>query len=108
MKDTTGSVGLFKPLLMIGLLVLASVCQTTAAADAHEVTVPVLRVGANYFTNATVTTAQSSTHVTVTHSRGMTMAKMADLDPDPQRQLGFDPGPAKGPKATATSGTGTN
>jgi hypothetical protein len=69
MKDTPGIVGLLKPLLMSGLLLLASVCQTTAAAAAaHEVTVPVLRIGADYFTNATVTT-QSATHVMVSHSR---------------------------------------
>jgi len=109
MKDTTGTVGLLKPLLMAGLLLHVSVCQSTAAAaaNAHEVTVPVLRVGADYFTNAAVT-AQSATRVTVIHSRGMLMAKMADLDPDVRRQLGFDPGPAKGSNGTATSAAGTN
>jgi hypothetical protein len=107
MKDMTGRVALLKPLLASGLLLLAWACQISAAATAsHEVTVPVLHVGTDYFTNATVTA--SSTHVTVIHSRGMTMAKMADLDPDVQRELGFDPGPVKGAKATAGSQTSTN
>ena len=98
MKDSTGIIGLLKPLLMSGLLLLASICQSTAASAAHEVTVPVLRVGTNYFTNATAT-AQSATHVMVNYSGGMMMTKMDDLDPDVQRQLGVDP---------STSGTGTN
>src|SRR5262245_41919970 len=105
MKDMTGIVGLLKPLLITGLLLLVSVCQTTVAAvDAHEVTVPVLRVGTDYFTNATVT-AQSATHVTVNYSRGMMVAKMGDLDPDVQRQLGLDPGLTKDPNATGTNAT---
>jgi hypothetical protein len=88
-------------------LIFASILQTTAAATAAKVTVPLLHVGSDYFTNATLT-PQSSTHVTVIHSRGMTMAKMADLDPELQRQLGFEPAPAKGTKVAANSQTATN
>src|SRR3954462_3823641 len=107
MKDKTAtSVRLLK-VLASGLVLLASVCQTTAAAAAPKVTVPLLHVGPDYFTNATLT-PQSSTHVTVIHSRGMTMAKMADLDPDVQRQLGFEPAPPKGQKAVANSAATTN
>jgi hypothetical protein len=104
MKNSTAFFGLLKPLLMSGLLLLASICQTTAASAAHEVTVPVLRVGTNYFTNATVT-AQSATHVMVNYSGGMTMTKMGDLDPEVQRQLGFGPKSAKGPNASGTNAT---
>jgi hypothetical protein len=109
MKDATGTgIGLLKALLVASLILLASVSQTTAAAvTSPTVTVPLLRVGSDYFTNATLT-PQSAKHVTVMHSRGMTMAKMADLDPEVQQQLGFDPSPTKGSKATASSQASTN
>jgi hypothetical protein len=108
MKDTAGTcVGLLKCFLASGLVWLASVSQISAAATTAKVTVPLLHVGQDYFTNATLT-PQSATHVTVIHSRGMTLAKMADLDPDVQRQLGYEPAPAKGAKAIAGSQATTN
>jgi len=81
--------------------VIASVLLLAARlayAATPEVTVPLLRVGPDYFTNATITPL-SSTHVNVLHSRGMTMAKAEDLDPDLQRKLGYD---ANHSKASAT------
>jgi hypothetical protein len=103
MKNKTGIArgGLWTTFLAGALVLLAAVCQVSAAATGPQVAVPLLHVGADYFTNATVT-PQSSTHVTVLHSRGMTMAKVADLDPDIQRQLGLDPGLGKGSRANAT------
>jgi len=79
--------------------------QALAAETPPPVTVPLLHIGPDYFTNATLT-LQSPTHVTVLHSRGMTMAKAADLDPDIQQQLGL--GPAKASNAKAASETNAN
>jgi hypothetical protein len=99
---------LLKGFLASGFVLLASISQIyAAAATTAKVTVPVLHVGQDYFTNATLT-PQSATHVTVIHSRGMMLAKMADLDPDVQRQLGYEPAPTKGAKATASSQATTN
>jgi len=71
-------------------LLFSLVAAGGLVAAPPEITVPVLHVGPDYFTNATLS-PQSSTHVTVFHSRGMTMAKIEDLDPDLQRKLGYEP-----------------
>jgi len=86
------------------LLSAVSTYQALASEPPPPVTVPVLHVGPDYFTNATLT-LQSSTHVTVLYSGGMTMAKVADLDPDIQQKLGLGRGKASTRKTASDTNT---
>jgi thiol-disulfide isomerase/thioredoxin len=62
--------------------------QAALAAMAGE-KIPLLKVGADYYTNVAVISI-TATDFYFTHSRGMSNAKMKNLDPETQKRFGFD------------------
>src|ERR1043166_8458161 len=80
----------------LSLFIAALLCCLPAGALASEFTVPLLHVGNDYFTNANLSVSdKSQTHVSVVHSRGMSVVKAADLDPWLQQKLGYKPQTSK-------------
>lgn len=71
------------------LLVLCLSAGAVFAATAADVTLPVLKVGSEVYTNVTVT-ATNATHLTFTHSRGMSSVKLKNLSPELQKQFHFN------------------
>ena len=51
--------------------------------------IPLLKIGADYYTNVTVMSV-TATDFYFTHSRGMGNAKLKKLDPETQKRFGFD------------------
>jgi len=71
------------------LLVLCLIFPGGFVAKAANVTLPVLKVGSEVYSNVTVT-ATNATHLTFTHSRGMGSVKLRNLSPELQKQFQFD------------------
>jgi hypothetical protein len=81
------------------LAVLAAIIATTACgADVVEQKFPLLKIGTQYFTNATVTT-HTTNYVFIHHSGGMVNLKIAKLSEEERENLGY--------RSTAKA-TGTN
>src|SRR5215467_12322887 len=64
-----------------------------AAAGVAEVRLATLQVGAEIYTNVTVTSA-TATDIYFSHSRGMGNAKLKNLDPELQKRFHYDPAKA--------------
>jgi len=60
-----------------------------ALAAAAGEKIPLLKIGADYYTNVTVTSV-TATDFYFTYSRGMGNAKLKRLDPETQKHFGFD------------------
>ena len=82
----------------IGLMLMAGL-----SAMGGDIQVPVLKTRTGSFKNVTVT-GTSKTDLFVTHSRGMTNIKIADLDPESSELLGLTT-PAPGSTSTKTANT---
>ncbi|MGH7971372.1 MAG: hypothetical protein ACREIC_21855, partial [Limisphaerales bacterium] len=70
------------------LVILWSLLISGSFAQAQE-TFTVLRVGSEVYSNVTVLGA-TSTHLTFTHYRDITSAKLDELDPVMQKHFHFD------------------
>lgn len=84
------------PLEAVGLawLALAALLiQPPAASAAEEQTFPLLRIGAQVYTNVTVTT-KAKNYIFILHAGGMNNIKIADLPEDVREKLGY-PGTGK-------------
>jgi len=71
------------------LLVLCLSVAGISAATAADVTLPVLNVGSEVYSNVTVT-ATNATHLTFTHSRGMGSVKLRNLSPELQKRFHYN------------------
>jgi len=79
------------PLEAVGLawLALAALLiQPPAASAAKEQTFPLLRIGAQVYTNVTVTT-KAKNYIFILHAGGMNNIKIADLPEDVREKLGY-------------------
>src|SRR5271168_4734343 len=74
--------------MRVGVFILLSLIFATALLRADEV-LPVLKVGADVYTNVTIT-AVTPTDVYFSWAKGMGNAKLKNLDPELQRHFKFD------------------
>jgi hypothetical protein len=84
--------------LVLGLLLLVS--SRFGASANPELTFPVLTIGAQSYTNVTVTT-QSKKYVFLLHSAGMTNIKVSELTPEARVLLGYNKVEEEAPKNAA-------
>jgi hypothetical protein len=99
----TSKVGRF----VTGRWYAAAVVLTLVAgpsAMGGDTQVPLLKTRTGSFTNVTVT-GTSKTDVYITHSRGMTNIKVADLDPESSQLLGLSTSPAPASASTKSADT---
>ncbi len=83
-------------------LTLSTVLVTNAGtAGVIEQKFPMLQIGTQFFTNATVTT-HSTSYVFIVHSGGMANIKVAELNDDAREKLGY-PTAAQRAQAAATN-----
>ncbi len=71
------------------LLVLCLGVAGLFGAMAADVTMPVLKVGSEVYSNVTVIST-NATHLTFSHSRGMMSVKLKNLSPDLQKKFHYD------------------
>ena len=71
------------------LVLLSGVLVLAAGVRAADVSLATLKVGDEFYTNVTVTSA-TATDIYFSHSRGMSNAKLKNLDPELQKQFHFD------------------
>jgi len=71
------------------LLVLCLTLAGTFAARPADVTLPVLKVGSEVYSNVTII-GTNTTHLTFTHSRGMGSVKLKNLPPELQKQFYYN------------------
>lgn len=91
-----------RPIYLLSLLCVG----LTATASATD-EIPYLKVGINHYTNVVIT-SKTSTDVFFTHSQGMGNARMNQLPPDLQKQLGYTPAkPVAAEKKTAAPAPAT-
>jgi thiol-disulfide isomerase/thioredoxin len=83
---------------MKAIQLLASLLATAALMGADPETLPTLKVsngvGSETYRNVTVTSV-TATHIYFSHSLGMGIAKLKDLEPDMQKHFQFDPAKAE-------------
>src|SRR6266436_7573629 len=79
--------------MRVTIVILLNLILTSLAVWADE-RLPVLKVGADIYTNVTVT-AVTSTDIYFTCNKGMLNAKLKNLEPAVQKHFGFDPEKAR-------------
>jgi cytochrome c biogenesis protein CcmG, thiol:disulfide interchange protein DsbE len=72
------------------LVTVSSFFISARLAPAAEETLTALRVGSEVYSNVTVL-GVTATHLTFTHNRGVTSAKLNELEPAMQKHFHFDP-----------------
>ena len=75
------------------IALLACLLTSGVLLHAAEVSLPLLNVGTETYTNVTVTTV-TATDIYFFHSSGMGNAKLKNLDPETQKKFRFDPAKA--------------
>jgi hypothetical protein len=80
--------------LLLAFIAGACLGVSRVQAAALEEHFPVLKIGANAFTNVTVT-SKTKKYVFLIHSKGMMNVKVTDLSPELREQLGYSTEPPK-------------
>jgi hypothetical protein len=94
------SVGFCRRMAWVGLLV--GLATSAGGATVMEKKFPLLQIGTQFFTNATVTT-HTSNYVFIIHSGGMANIKVANLDDEAREKLGYVTAAQRAHAATTNS-----
>src|SRR6266404_3490492 len=87
--------------MMLKIVLVGALFATAASVHADDEHLATLQVGAETYTNVTVTSV-SATEIFFKHSRGIGNAKLKNLQPSLQKIFHFDPAKAEAQQAEQT------